>query len=209
VATALEVYHASASRLPLREVLILASSSPRRRELLTAAGIQFEVRAAGVDEMLQAGEQAPGFVQRLAKEKAGSVEIGSGDIVLGADTVVCIEGVVLGKPADPADAVRMLRSLAGRSHWVYTGFCLRSTTNSVVDYAGTEVTFSDLTNCEIAEYVQTGEPFDKAGAYAIQGLASKFVLEIWGCYQNVMGLPVSRVYRHLRDQAFASLWSAR
>jgi septum formation protein len=98
----------------------------------------------------------------------------------------------------------MLRLLSGRSHWVYTGFCLRTEAKSVVDYAGTEVVFGDLSDREIAEYVQSGEPLDKAGAYAIQGLASKFVLEIRGCYQNVVGLPVSRVYRHLRSLNLAS-----
>jgi septum formation protein len=190
-------------------VLVLASSSPRRSELLAAAGFAFEVRAARVDEDHWHGEQPVMLVQRLAAKKAGAVDIADGDVVLGADTVVCIQGEVLGKPANPAGAVRMLRLLAGQSHWVYTGFCLRSATASVVDYAGTEVTFSDLSDREIDEYVQSGEPFDKAGAYAIQGLASKFVLEIRGCYQNVVGLPVSLVYRHLQDQAFASLWSAR
>ncbi len=190
-------------------MLILASASPRRRELLTAAGFDFEVRVAGVDEIRLVREPPIAFVQRLAAEKAAAIEIREGDVVLGADTIVCIQGEVLGKPADLSDAVRMLRMLAGRSHWVYTGFCLRTTATTVVDYAGTEVTFSDLTDREIAEYVQTGEPLDKAGAYAVQGLASKFVLEIRGCYQNVVGLPVSRVYRHLRGQEFASCFLVR
>lgn len=189
-------------------MLILASASPRRRELLTAAGLDFEVRVAGIDEAQFDGEDPIALVQRLAAEKAKAIEIEDGDVVLGADTVVCIQGEVLGKPDDPNGAVRMLRLLAGRSHWVYTGISLRSTATSVVDYAGTEVTFSDLDDREIAEYVRSGEPLDKAGAYAIQGLASKFVLEIRGCYQNVVGLPVSLVYRHLRGQAFASFWPA-
>ncbi len=197
------------AKFTLGMVLILASASPRRRELLTAAGFTFEVRAAGIEEVPLAGEGPISLVKRLAAEKAAAVQIGEGDVVLGADTVVCIEGAVLGKPADLADAARMLRLLAGRSHWVYTGFCLRTAATSLVDYAGTEVIFSDLTDREIAEYVQTQEPFDKAGAYAIQGLASKFVLEIRGCYQNVVGLPVSQVYRHLRGQAFASSLPAR
>jgi septum formation protein len=190
-------------------VLILASASPRRSELLTAAGFTFEVRVAGVDEAPLTGEQPIELVRRLAAKKAEAVKIQGGDVVLGADTVVCIQGEVLGKPADSGDAVRMLRLLAGRSHWVYTGFCLRSAATSMVDYAGTEVMFSDLSDREIAEYVQSGEPLDKAGAYAIQGLASKFVLEIRGCYQSVVGLPVSLVYQRLRCQAFASLWSAQ
>jgi septum formation protein len=180
-------------------MLILASASPRRRELLSAAGIEYHAQAPEIEERLLAGEEPLQFVQRLAREKAAAIYAKEDDIVLAADTVVCLEGQVFGKPLDPTDAVRMLRRLAGRAHWVYTGFCLRSARRQIVDVAGTEVFFDELTDREILSYVETGEPLDKAGAYAIQGLASKFVREIRGCYQNVVGLPVSRVYRHLQD----------
>jgi septum formation protein len=180
-------------------MLILASASPRRRELLSAAGIEHRVQATQVVEKQLAGEEPITFVQRLALEKAAAVQPRNDDIILGADTVVCVQGIVFGKPAGPSDAVRMLRQLGGRSHWVFTGICLRSARKEIVDVAATEVFFDELTDREIIGYVETGEPLDKAGAYGIQGRASKFVREIRGCYQNVVGLPVSLVYRHLRS----------
>jgi septum formation protein len=179
-------------------MLILASTSPRRRELLAAAGIAFEAREPIADETRQAEESPIDYVVRVAREKAISIAAHPGDIVLGADTIVCVQGEVLGKPLNQDDARRMLRSLSGRSHWVYTGFCLVSDRRTISDSVATEVVIDDLSNGEIDAYVESGEPLDKAGAYAIQGLASKFVREIRGCYQNVVGLPVSRVYRHLR-----------
>ena len=180
-------------------MLILASASPRRRELMSAAGLDHQVRIPQVDETQFSGEEPVDYVQRLAREKASAINSGRDDIILAADTVVCLQREVFGKPSDPADAVRMLRRLRGRAHWVFTGVCLRSAQREIVDVAGTEVFFDELTDHEIIDYVDTGEPLDKAGAYAIQGLASKFVREIRGCYQNVVGLPVSRVYRHLRS----------
>ena len=180
-------------------MLILASASPRRRELLSAAGLDHRVRIPQVDEAQLSGEEPVEYVQRLARAKASAVNSGGDDIILGADTVVCLQREVFGKPSDPADAVRMLRRLRGRAHWVFTGVCLRSARREIVDVAGTEVFFDELTDHEIIDYVDTGEPLDKAGAYAIQGLASKFVREIRGCYQNVVGLPVSCVYRHLQS----------
>jgi septum formation protein len=180
-------------------MLILASTSPRRRELLTAAGIAFEVREPIADETRQAEESPIDYVLRVACDKANSIQAAPGDIVLGADTIVCLLGEVLGKPRNQDDARRMLRSLSGRSHWVYTGFCLVLDSRSISDSVATEVVMDDLSNAEIDEYVESGEPLDKAGAYAIQGLASKFVREIRGCYQNVVGLPVSRIYRLLRS----------
>lgn len=110
---------------------------------------------------------------------------------------MCIEDQVLGKPVDDRDARRMLRLLSGREHWVHTGICLRSADRHISDVASTKVSFAELTDSEIDEYVRSGEPDDKAGAYAIQGLASKFIVSIQGCYHNVVGLPVSLVYRHL------------
>ncbi len=180
-------------------MLILASASPRRRELLSAAGIDHEVRIPCVEELQMSGEEPEVYVQRLARAKASAIKSGKDDIILGADTVVCLQREVFGKPSDSADAVRMLRRLRGRAHWVFTGVCLRSARREIVDVVGTEVFFDELTDHEIIDYVDTGEPIDKAGAYAIQGLASKFVREIRGCYQNVVGLPVSRVYRHLQS----------
>jgi septum formation protein len=178
-------------------MLILASASPRRHELLLAAGIDHIVRPSHVAEIREPGESPESFVLRLAREKAEACDRSNVDTVLGADTIVCLEGEVFGKPADAGDAVRMLQQLAGRSHRVLTGIHLRTQDRSVSDIAQTQVWFSPMTSSEIEEYVSTGEPMDKAGAYAIQGFASRFVFRIEGCYQNVVGLPVSLVYKHL------------
>jgi septum formation protein len=180
-------------------MLILASASPRRHELLLAAGIDHAVRAAAIVEERRPDEPAARFVERLAEEKARAVASSAEDIVLGADTVVCLDGFVLGKPADDDDARRMLRLLSGRDHWVYTGICILANGKTIRDVASTRVSFERMGENEIEEYTRSGEPRDKAGAYAIQGLGSKFVRSIQGCYQNVVGLPVSMVYRHLRD----------
>ena len=180
-------------------MLVLASASPRRHELLLAADIDHIVRAAAVPEEHRAGESPLSFVQRLAEEKARAVSRASGDIVLGADTIVCIDDHVLGKPIDDDDARRMLRLLSGRDHWVYTGICILADGQTIKDVAGTRVSFDPMRENEIEEYTRSGEPRDKAGAYAIQGRASKFVRSIQGCYQNVVGLPVSLVYRYLRE----------
>lgn len=179
--------------------LILASQSPRRKELLERAGIPFEVQAAGVPEERRAGESAEEYVLRLSREKAMAVQAPEGGWVLGADTVVVLGGLVLEKPADPDDAARMLRALAGRDHEVLTGICLRGARRMVNELERTRVWFADMTDHEITAYVASGEPMDKAGAYAIQGLGSKFITRIEGCYFNVVGLPVSRVYRALRS----------
>jgi septum formation protein len=179
-------------------VLILASASPRRHELLLAAGIPHVVQPTSVPEVLLPGETPIGFVRRLAEEKARAARADPGDIVLGADTVVCLGDQIFGKPADDLDAARMLRALSGRDHWVYTGICLLANGRAIGDLAGTRVRLVKLTDNEIEGYTRSGEPRDKAGAYAIQGLASKFVSSIDGCYQNVVGLPVSLVYRYLK-----------
>jgi len=178
--------------------LILASASPRRRELLDNAGIVFLVRAAPVDETRGEGETALEYVRRLAEWKAQAVPREADEWVLGADTTVVVDEHVLEKPADAADATRMLRLLAGRWHEVITGICLVGPQMRVVDHAVTRVQFAPLTDEEIDAYVATGEPFDKAGAYAIQGRASCFVTRIEGCYFNVVGLPVSLVAKHLQ-----------
>ena len=179
-------------------MLILASASARRHDLLRAAGIDHVVRPTSVPEMRRPGEPPPDFVQRLAFEKASAATRGPADIVLGADTVVCVEGEVFEKPEDDADACRMLRLLSGKQHSVYTGICLLKGVSCLLDLASTQVSFADLTESEILDYTRSGEPAGKAGAYAIQGLASKFVVSIEGSYQNVVGLPVSLVYRHLK-----------
>jgi septum formation protein len=179
-------------------MLILASASPRRHELLLAAGIGHVVRPASILEIRLPGEPPAEFVCRIAREKAASVEWGPDDTVLGADTVVCLENEVFGKPTSDEDAVRMLRALSGRDHWVHTGICILTRNRQLTDLATTKVSFIKLTEHEIQEYTRSEEPRDKAGAYAIQGLASKFISSIQGCYQNVVGLPVSLVYRHLR-----------
>ena len=182
-----------------RRMLILASASPRRRALLAAAGIDHIVRAASIPENRLPGETPVRLVQRLAEEKARAVERNSRDTVLGADTVVCVDEAILGKPTDEEDAKRMLRLLSGRDHFVRTGICLLASDKYVIDSSTTKVSFARLTEAEIQEYTRSGEPSDKAGAYAIQGLAAKFVRSIEGCYHNVVGLPVSLIYRHLNE----------
>jgi nucleoside triphosphate pyrophosphatase len=180
-------------------MLVLASQSPRRAEILRQAGIPFTVRAAAVDETPLEAERAGPYVRRLAREKALAIDAAPGEIVLAADTTVVAHGELLAKPADAADARRMLALLSGRRHEVLTGICLRRGEQVLCDHASTAVWFAPLSAAEIEEYVASGEPMDKAGAYAIQGLASKFVERIDGCYFNVMGLPIAMVYRHLKD----------
>jgi septum formation protein len=181
-------------------MLILASKSPRRQEILRQAGLRFEVRAPQVDEVRAPGESPEAYVRRLAREKAAAVPRAPGEIVLGADTVVVADEMVLEKPLDPADAERMLGLLSGRTHQVMTGICLLGEDLDVSDMACTEVRFHRMSAAEIATYAASGEPDDKAGAYAIQGLASKYIQGIAGCYFNVVGLPIALVYRHLRDR---------
>jgi septum formation protein len=180
-------------------MLVLVSKSPRREEILTRAGIEFKLRPAEVDESLKEGEEPKDHVRRLARQKAEAVFAGPGEILLAADTVVVAEGCVLGKPVDALQAAWMLRQLSGRSHEVLTGICLRTLDRIVVDAESTKVRFVALSEAEISEYAAGGEPMDKAGAYAIQGLASKFIDRIEGCYFNVMGLPVALVYQHLKQ----------
>ena len=179
--------------------LILASASPRRAELLRNAGIRFSVDPAHVPEEPTPHERPVDYAQRLARDKARAVFARHSDsVVLGADTIVVADEHLLEKPLDAEDAARMLRLLAGRSHQVITGVCLLGAGFEQTETEITEVRFSSLSESEIAEYVATGEPMDKAGAYAIQGVASRWVERIDGCYFNVVGLPVPRVYRMLR-----------
>jgi septum formation protein len=179
--------------------LILASASPRRRELLRTAGLDVEVRPSSVEEAVRPGESPQDFARRAAADKALAVAATAPPdaLVLGADTVVVAGEEILGKPAD---AARMLRALSGVTHRVITGVCLASAPDRIEALRAetTLVTFRPLDEKEIADYIASGEPFDKAGAYGIQGLASKFVTRIEGCYFNVVGLPVALVYDMLK-----------
>jgi septum formation protein len=178
-------------------MLVLASASPRRAELLRAAGIPFATLPVDIDESALPNERPEAHVRRLAEQKARAASAQRQDaIVLAADTVVVVDDRMLGKPQDAEDAARMLRLLSAREHQVLTGVCLIAGT-AVVEVAYSQVWFSSLTDQEIAWYVASGEPMDKAGAYAIQGLASRFVERIDGSYSNVVGLPVALVYRLL------------
>ena len=180
--------------------LVLASASPRRQELLRNAGISFEVQPAHIPEDPLPGEAAKDCAERLAREKALAVaRQRPHDFVLGADTVVAVDGQLLGKPSDAADAARMLHLLSGREHRVITGVCLVVNGQSSVASETTLVTMSEIADKEIADYVAGGEPMDKAGAYAIQGVASRWIPGIEGDYSNVVGLPVALVWRMLRQ----------
>jgi septum formation protein len=179
-------------------MLVLASQSPRRREILHNAGIPFTVRAAEVDETPLDAERPGPYVRRLAEAKARAIQAAPDEIVLAADTTVVAAGEILGKPLDDADARRMLQILSGRRHEVLTGICLRRGEEMIRDHASTAVWFATLSADEIADYIASGEANDKAGAYGIQGRASKFVERIEGCYFNIMGLPIAMVWRHLK-----------
>ncbi|MGA3056183.1 MAG: Maf family protein [Candidatus Korobacteraceae bacterium] len=179
--------------------LVLASASPRRAELLRNAAIPFTVDPAHVAEQPAAHEKPVDYAQRLAHDKARAVFARHPQsAVLGADTVVVVDQHLLEKPNDNADAARMLRLLSGRTHQVITGVCLVAPDFEQTEAEITQVVFSPLSEGEIAAYVASGEPMDKAGAYAIQGMASRWVKCIEGCYFNVVGLPLPRVYRMLR-----------
>jgi septum formation protein len=186
------------NRAPLNSAtLILASASPRRRELLAQGGFAFEVITADVPEIRKPGEDPIRFVTRLAREKAEAVisreAVSPDTLILGADTIVLVDEEVLGKPQDAADAARMLRLLSGRTHQVITGVCLAKGRERQRAAEVTFVRFTTLSDEEIEAYVATGEPLDKAGAYAIQGRASRWVPRIHGCYFNVVGLPLALV----------------
>jgi septum formation protein len=194
-------------------MLILASGSPRRYELLTQAGYNFTVASADLNEELLPDEVAAAYVQRLAEEKAQAIwnRFKSADdpddadnsddplIVLGADTCVVSEGNILGKPVDAADARRMLELLSGRTHAVLTGIAAVTRNKVVRGLEITQVTFNVLQDVEIARYIASGEPFDKAGAYAIQSYAARWIPRIEGCYFNVVGLPIARTVNLLAE----------
>ncbi|MBS1789769.1 MAG: septum formation inhibitor Maf [Acidobacteria bacterium] len=178
--------------------LVLASGSPRRLELLRAAGIDFTVRVADVDEKVLPGELPRDYVVRLSREKARAVAA-EGELVLGADTTVVSLNEILAKPTDENDARRMLRLLSGKWHEVLTGVSLVNSSKVISDIAVTRVKFTRMSEEEIGWYVASGEPMDKAGAYGIQGYASRFIERIEGSYSNVVGLPVQMVYRMIAE----------
>lgn len=188
-------------------MLILASASPRRRELLAQAGVEFSFESADLNEELLPNEAAAAYVQRLAEEKAQAIwtrkhQADSEDdplIVLGADTCVVCDGRILGKPADAADARRMLEMLSGRTHAVLTGLAAVTRKGVARAVEVTQVTFNVVTDAEIAQYIASGEPMDKAGAYGIQGHAARWIPRIEGCYFNVVGLPVARTVALLAE----------
>jgi len=192
-------------------MIVLASASPRRQELLRKAGIPFTVQPADINETPRGGEAPRDYAERLAREKAMAVaQSRPRDYVLGADTIVVVDDAILGKPRDGNDAARMLRLLSGRTHAVITGVCVVAPVSGSQLPVGSEsqqrktasettlVTVCELSDDEIRDYVATGEPMDKAGAYAIQGIASRWIPRIEGDYSNVVGLPVALVYAMLR-----------
>jgi septum formation protein len=186
--------------------LILASASPRRAEILRNAGIRFEICSTDVDESRLDNESPSDYVRRLALAKAVSAadknpNLGADVLIIGADTVVVVDEAILGKPESSDDVKRMLRSISGRVHEVHTGLALLQNSGMqqrVVEEI-TRVHFAYLSDQEIANYLASGEPFDKAGAYAIQGLGGRYVSRIEGCYFNVMGLPLARLWTLLRE----------
>jgi septum formation protein len=194
-------------------MLVLASASPRRQELLRNAGIPFVTHPTDIPEIPLDGEAPRLFAERLAREKALTVfRERPSDFILGADTIVVVDGEILGKPRNDADAARMLRLLSGRMHQVITGVCLvglrtenREPKTGFEDTRSesTLVTMNALSDDDIRSYISTGEPMDKAGAYAIQGRASRWISRIEGDYFNVVGLPVSLVYKMLRERGVA------
>lgn len=178
--------------------IVLASSSPRRKELLETAGIDFEIDVEGVDEILQ-GSTPEEKVCSIAAQKCRPVAARRpNDCVIGADTVVSVDGDILGKPHGRRDAENMLRRLSGREHTVYTGVCISAHGKETVFSEATKVKFFDLSDEEISEYVASGEPMDKAGAYGIQGLGCTLIEGICGDYFNVVGLPVARTVREIK-----------
>ena len=183
--------------MKMRLPLILASASPRRRELLETLGLAFRVVVPEIDETPVAGEKPRAFAERMAEEKACAVEVQG--VVIAADTIVVHQQAILGKPASESHARAMLSALSGDRHEVITGVCIRSKVHTVVFSARTEVLFRVLEEDEIAAYIASGDPMDKAGAYAIQGGAAHMVQSIKGSYTNVVGLPLCELYEALRS----------
>lgn len=181
--------------------LVLASKSPRRSEILKNAGYEFTVRVADADETIPEGTKPEDAVVFLAARKAMAVERADDETVLGADTIVVLDNKILGKPKDREDAYNMLKSLSGRAHSVFTGVCIIENGKSMTFSEETEVEFLSLTDEEIYGYIDTNDCYDKAGAYGIQGYASKFIRRISGDYFNVVGLPISAIFEKFLQKA--------
>ena len=175
--------------------VVLASGSPRRREILSMLGIEFEIKVSDADETVDPNLSPADTVMAIAAKKSQGID---GDIVISADTIVCLDGKIIGKPSDYEDAFKILKMLSGRTHEVYTGVCV----NGKTAYELSEVAFNELSDEEIKAYILTGEPMDKAGAYAAQGKGACFVREIKGDFFNVMGLPVHLLYGMLKNEGF-------
>jgi septum formation protein len=177
--------------------VVLASASPRRRELLASLGLEFTVRVPAIEETAKQDEVPRTFAERLASEKAAAVSADPGTTIIAADTIVVQDGNILGKPSNEAHAAEMLSNLSGKTHEVITGVCIRKNAGALVFSISTEVEFRKLTQTEIADYVSSGCPMDKAGAYAIQGGAAHMVRAIHGSYTNVVGLPLCELHKAL------------
>lgn len=178
--------------------ILLSSGSPRRKELLSFLGIPFKVVVPNISEAQYTGESPRSFCLRISKEKVSAVGLQYSDaLIIGADTIVVINGTILGKPHDYDEAIEYLKLLQNKVHDVLTGYTIALGARSVSKVVRTRVTFRAMTAEEIKWYVSTGEPMDKAGAYAVQGIASMFINRIHGCYTNVIGLPLSHLYRDL------------
>lgn len=190
--------------IKLNQILYLASSSPRRKQLLKQIGLRFKSIHTDIDEVISEKDKPVSVVKRLAEDKLNAAisKLSSG-IIIAADTIVVLNGKIIGKPNNKSDAKRILKTLSGKTHSVYTGFALYNFYNSrkIVDYEKTGVTFRDITEKEINFYIATGSPLDKAGAYGIQDFGAVFVKKINGCFYNVMGLPISKIFSDLRTIA--------
>lgn len=182
--------------------IVLASQSPRRIAILKNLGLAFDVKPADIHEFPDKFDSPQDFVRQNAQAKARKIaETTSFDLIIAADTEVEINGEILGKPENRQAAMEMLRKLSGKTHLVCTAICLKTPSREIVDSETTEVTFAPLTDKEMAVYIDTGEPFDKAGGYGIQGMATPFITRINGDYYNVIGFPVALFYRHLKNLA--------
>ncbi len=177
--------------------LTLASGSPRRRELLSLLGLPFDVVSPDIDESVHDGEDPVAYVERLAREKAGAVA--ADGVVIAADTTVVIDGIILGKPSDSIEATAMLRRLSGRTHEVFSGVAVSNTTEVIAAVERTLVTMTEMTDADIDWYIGTGEPLDRAGAYAIQSIGGVFVTAVEGSVSNVVGLPLTVAVELLRS----------
>ncbi len=182
---------------PPFQKLVLASASPRRRELLESLGLVFTIQVPEIDETPEANEAPRAYVERLAQEKAAAILADADTLLIAADTIVVQKGAILGKPENEADAFSMLSNLSGRTHEVITGVCVQKGERIVLFSVSTEVVFRELEKSEIAAYIASGDPMDKAGAYAIQGGAAHMVRAIKGSYTNVVGLPLCEVHEVL------------